>query len=327
MPTAARLLKKKQDGHVDQNNPWRVYSLAMDAVAAYSAVEVLALQGKPIEAAKWSTPFLRVLIQRVEQLDGYYRKLHTDDGRLLCRANGCQVVRYADGAGVDFLGLTIGLLRDRLGKIRRAICPDTEGTDECTAAWEPVTIEATYDCWPEVRKTLSESPKIQEHELKCEILAELHRVADLVDAKRSPSLRAEETSASKDQESSLVKLDLESLGGKDAALAVDPPKQPWQPRKPDKKAWIAHSLRAVRGITNQTDIAAEMTRGGIPIDQGTVSRKLRQVESYLAGGGSVPSADEFAKPDTVDPKLLDLGKRQDGRTPRQRNRRDDESDE
>jgi hypothetical protein len=66
---------------------------------------------------------------------------------------------------------------------------------------------------------------------------------------------------------------------------------------------------------------------GTPATQGQVSKWLRQVDEYQSAGGVVPKVEELnTKPQSVDPAILDMGARQDARTPRQRLRRDPDAD-
>lgn len=106
----------------------------------------------------------------------------------------------------------------------------------------------------------------------------------------------------------------------------DDPDEPVTPPKPLNKAFQAWSIRAILGITNQKEIAEEMTRRGVPATQGQVSKWLGQVEKYLAAGGILPDYGSGGKPESVDPAVLEMGARQDGLTPRQRQRRDPDAD-
>ncbi len=100
------------------------------------------------------------------------------------------------------------------------------------------------------------------------------------------------------------------------------------PRRPPRIAFQAWYVRDVLGFTTQQQIADEMTRLGSSATQGQVSKWLAAVEEYLRAGGLMPALDELNKPDTdtVDPAVIDMGARQDGVTPRQRPRRDDDAD-
>ena len=97
---------------------------------------------------------------------------------------------------------------------------------------------------------------------------------------------------------------------------------------PSEKAMKAWRLRALQGINDQTELAIAMTKEGVPATQGQVSKWLKEAEEYLEAGGVFPKLESLnQKPDTVDPKVIDMGARQDGLTPRQRQRRRPDSDE
>jgi hypothetical protein len=59
-----------------------------------------------------------------------------------------------------------------------------------------------------------------------------------------------------------------------------------------------------------------------------VSRWLKQVNAYLRAGNVLPElpAPLKEKPKALDPKVLDMGKNQDGRTLRQRSRGNSNAD-
>lgn len=94
-------------------------------------------------------------------------------------------------------------------------------------------------------------------------------------------------------------------------------------RKPTKRDFQVWHARRVTGIENQTELAKHLTRGGIPIDQGSVSRSLNNVEQYINGGGQPPDLSELnEKPTSMDPSKIGIGQRQDRRESRQRGKRD-----
>ncbi len=88
------------------------------------------------------------------------------------------------------------------------------------------------------------------------------------------------------------------------------------------KAWRLHDLL---GISNQTELAKKMTQNGVPTNQGQVSKWLKQVKDYMEAGGVLPELPMMDKPTAIDPSKIDMGKRQDGRTPHQRERWDADS--
>jgi len=97
-------------------------------------------------------------------------------------------------------------------------------------------------------------------------------------------------------------------------------------KRPSKKAFQAWFTRDVLGVGTQEEIAEKMTEEGIPATQGQVSKWLREVEEYRKAGGTMPEIEELDSLDTIDPAIIDVGARQDGRTRRQRQRRDDNAD-
>ncbi|MBL8825378.1 MAG: hypothetical protein JNM18_00235 [Planctomycetaceae bacterium] len=99
---------------------------------------------------------------------------------------------------------------------------------------------------------------------------------------------------------------------------------------PTDKCWQVHYVSKITGITNQTDLAHEMTKQGTPITQGGVSRALKKVDAYLANGGAVVPIDELSsrvKATSLNPAKIDMGQRRDGRTGRQRLQKDESDDD
>jgi len=93
-------------------------------------------------------------------------------------------------------------------------------------------------------------------------------------------------------------------------------------KRPSEIALKTWRLRDLEGINNQTKLAKRLAELGVPSTQGQVSRRLRKVEDYLEAGNILPEIKPLiSKPDSIDPALIDMGKRQDKRTPRQRERR------
>ncbi|MBV9123074.1 MAG: hypothetical protein JO112_06940, partial [Planctomycetes bacterium] len=90
-------------------------------------------------------------------------------------------------------------------------------------------------------------------------------------------------------------------------------------KPPPEEAWQAWRLRNMLGKT-QTDIAATLSQElNRPVDQSKVSRLLRKVRAFLDAGGSPPEL-PAAKTRTLDPEVINRGRRRDRRTPRQRER-------
>jgi hypothetical protein len=100
------------------------------------------------------------------------------------------------------------------------------------------------------------------------------------------------------------------------------------PVRPPPNAFRAWFTRDVLGVATQQAIAAEMTQHGCPASQGQVSKWLRAVDEYRKAGGIMPTLADLNRPDvdTVDPDIIDMGARQDATTPRQRLRRDADTD-
>jgi hypothetical protein len=102
-------------------------------------------------------------------------------------------------------------------------------------------------------------------------------------------------------------------------------------KQPSKKAIAVFRYRLVTGKT-QTELAADprlMELLGHAVDQGTISRWLKQVKEWLEAGNVLPDLSESldSKPSPMDPKWIELGERQDGRASRQRDRRNSARDE
>ncbi len=130
---------------------------------------------------------------------------------------------------------------------------------------------------------------------------------------------------------------VEQLEGRGKVDAPHPSKAPMQVnptsknepiKRPSDRALQAWRLRDLKRIKTQQGLADKMTEFGVLATQGEVSRWLAEVEKYREAGNSPPSIKPLsAEPSSMDPKKIDLGRRQDGRTPRQRERRDADSDE
>jgi hypothetical protein len=105
------------------------------------------------------------------------------------------------------------------------------------------------------------------------------------------------------------------------------PKTPKLP-EPPKAAWLAYYVRHTVGITKQTEIAETMTEQGTPATQGQVSKWLKAVDAWLEAGGIRQTIEQLhEQPKSIDPAKLDMGARQDGRTPAQRDKMTDPADD
>ena len=90
-------------------------------------------------------------------------------------------------------------------------------------------------------------------------------------------------------------------------------------KEPPKKAIKAYRLSILKGWS-QEKIAVELGT-----NQGQVSRWLTAAKGYIEAGNVLPGMEFMAKPTTVDPNVLGMGARPDGLTPRQHDKRSDDS--
>jgi hypothetical protein len=102
------------------------------------------------------------------------------------------------------------------------------------------------------------------------------------------------------------------------------------PKEPSKDAFAVYRYQIATG-KNQTELAADpmlMAQLGKTVVQGTISRWLKNVRKWLKAGNVLPEMPgrSDAKPVPMDPERIDMGPRQDYRTPRQRQRGDSDHD-
>jgi hypothetical protein len=100
-------------------------------------------------------------------------------------------------------------------------------------------------------------------------------------------------------------------------------------KEPSKAAFITYRLRVATGKT-QKELAKLLTDElKRPVDQGTVSRWLKQVKEWLRLGNVLPDLTETpnVKPMPLDPERIDLGARQDHLVERQKGRRNSRDDD
>jgi len=109
---------------------------------------------------------------------------------------------------------------------------------------------------------------------------------------------------------------MENRQGANAAPSTPPRKRP-----PDK-AFQAWFIRDILGVTSQKEVAAKLGEHGVKSTQGQVSRWLKDVDEYRKAGGLMPTPNTLGKVHVVDPNVIDMGAHEEGRTPRQRHRRD-----
>jgi hypothetical protein len=94
---------------------------------------------------------------------------------------------------------------------------------------------------------------------------------------------------------------------------------------PSDDAFLAYGIYKFAG-RKQADVAVMIGRAtGGTSNQGTVSRWVNEVEQWLAAKNSLPpmTLETVCRAFATDPAILDLGRRGDGRTPRQRPESDD----
>jgi HEAT repeat protein len=98
-------------------------------------------------------------------------------------------------------------------------------------------------------------------------------------------------------------------------------------REPHKQMVIAYRLAIVQGRP-QAEIAAEISKlRKKRTSQGTISRWIARVVEWIKAGNVLPDMPgRSGRPRSIDPKVIDMGARQDSRTPRQRGKRKDEDE-
>lgn len=96
---------------------------------------------------------------------------------------------------------------------------------------------------------------------------------------------------------------------------------------PSKEAMMAWRLRALKGQTQQ-GIADEMTRQlNRKVKQPAVSNWLKEADEFLLAGGVFPKLPMMPQaPISVDPTVIEMGERVDGRSKHQREQRDADDD-
>ena len=114
---------------------------------------------------------------------------------------------------------------------------------------------------------------------------------------------------------------IERLGAKEGE--GDEPKL----NAPSKEMIAAYRLQFFEGYKTQEAIATKLSdEFGKNIHQGQVSRWLRVVTKWIQEGNVLPNIPGLThEPQSVDPAMLDMGIRQDGHTPRQRDKWKDDS--
>jgi len=94
---------------------------------------------------------------------------------------------------------------------------------------------------------------------------------------------------------------------------------------PGQDAWLAYFLREITGATQKQIAKLIAGATGGTTEQGTVSRWLKEVDAWIAQSNRSPAPDLplIGRALAIDPTVLNLGPRLDGRTPRQREEGDD----
>lgn len=129
----------------------------------------------------------------------------------------------------------------------------------------------------------------------------------------------------------------DALAGQGPRAAVQPPvasmggksspanSAPISINEPSREAFAAYRVHKLLG-KKQTETAEILTREfGFPVSQGQVSRWCTSVAKFVKAGGLLPEAfTKRERVESVDPADIEMGRRMDGRTPRQRERRSDE---
>lgn len=96
-------------------------------------------------------------------------------------------------------------------------------------------------------------------------------------------------------------------------------------KQPSDRAMVVYRLWFATGA-RQEDIAEKFKEDyGLPMEQGSVSRYLNQVKAWVEAGNILPAAEQSSVKPIIkaDSPSVDLGANQTGRTPRQRERKND----
>jgi len=113
--------------------------------------------------------------------------------------------------------------------------------------------------------------------------------------------------------------------GSPAEWGKEARENPPKAKRPPDEALTAWRLCGLADLS-QTAAAQKMSEElGRTIHQGQVSRWVKQVDNYIRARGVVPPLSQ-QPPLSVDPRVIEMGKRQGGLTQRQRPRRDPDAD-
>jgi hypothetical protein len=98
-------------------------------------------------------------------------------------------------------------------------------------------------------------------------------------------------------------------------------------KQPSKQDFDVYRYSLATGM-KQTTMANDqklMTLLSKRLSQGQISRCLSRVNKWIKAGNILPDLPkETTKPSAMDPERIDLGENQEGRTPRQRNRNNED---
>lgn len=103
------------------------------------------------------------------------------------------------------------------------------------------------------------------------------------------------------------------------AAVVAKPSQKRKMRQPSPEAFIAYRLWLGTGQPQKTIASLMQKQLRRPVNQVKVSRWIRRVKKWLESGNVLPSVEEVSRAiHAIDPEKIDIGRRSDLITPRQR---------
>jgi hypothetical protein len=204
----------------------------------------------------------------------------------------------------------------------------------------PTEVEWTAEVWREVSERLGQYPSLDRDTVEAALALELNRARRQQEARFGVLVNDTQMIALQDVE--VVRLTVSPTRAAEEELDHPPQhtveegmsapqvaRPPQSRKEPSKDAIAAYRLKLLTGQT-QTELAEQLTKElKRPIDQGTVSRWLRQVKVWLEAGNVLPdlTATPGTKPMPMDPERIELGERRDGRAKHQRGRRNSDQDD
>ncbi|QDU28892.1 hypothetical protein ETAA8_39980 [Anatilimnocola aggregata] len=115
----------------------------------------------------------------------------------------------------------------------------------------------------------------------------------------------------------LLKLSL-STWCEGKAEGENTPETPAQLKMPSKEDFIAHRIFVATGYDQQEIADLLLRQYSISRHRGTVSRMIERAAKWIEAGNALPDLPKPTnRPLTMDPERLNLGKNEEGRTPRQ----------